>query len=110
MRKLDFGGCVSHYHQADKKTLHIQSQGCDIIIISFVAVVFENYLRAKTLSDSIYIFTFFFPRKLAISVFRCFNSISQVVNVVYTVASTAKRLRVVPGSKLVKCTAERSVL
>ena len=49
---------MSHYHQADKKTLHIQSQGCDII--SFVAVVFENYLRAKTLSDSIYIFTFFF--------------------------------------------------
>lgn len=99
---------MSHYHQADKKTLHIQSQGCDTI--SFVAVVFENYLRAKTLSDSIYIFTFFFSRKLAISVFRCFNSISQVVNVVYTVDSTAKRLRVVPGSKLVKCTAERSVL
>lgn len=98
---------MSHYHQADKKTLHIQSQGCDTI--SFVAVVFENYLRAKTLSDSIYIYLFF-PRKLEISAFRCFNSISQVVNVVYRVASTAKRLRVVPGSKLVKCTAERSVL
>ena len=57
VRKLDSGGCVSHYHQADKKTLHIQSQGCDTI--SFVTVVFENYLRAKTLSDSIYIYLFF---------------------------------------------------